>query len=265
MQTNFKKLIPTIFAIVAILNTHSVVPVKTKKPILVLSAMSKELEPILSQLSQPKLHSYKHIPYYTAKLNNQKIILALTGIGEVNAGSITSLLANHFHPKVVFLSGVAGGLQPNLPIGSIVIATKTVDAQHNTPHTIKSQSKLNTSQTITQTMPLIFKLDSKLINQIKKNKTLSNMNINFGPTATDVIFNPDDNNDRLLEKNHILAVDMEDYAVAKACWLYHSPLIIIRAMSDNVANKIPYTQRNTKIAAMKAANLTILSIKALSE
>ena len=128
-----------------------------------------------------------------------------------------------------------------------------------------NQFETNTDPIHNQPMPLVFKMNSNLLNQAKKNKAQSNMNIYFGPIATDQHFPFDHHNDVLLEKNHILAVDMEDNGVAQACWLYYTPLIIIRAISDNIINKIPYTQKTAKLAARNAANVAILTIKAFSK
>ena len=53
----------------------------------------------------------------------------IVGVGKVNAAIVASLLIAHFDCRALLFSGVAGGLDPKLNIGDVVVATRVV--QHD--------------------------------------------------------------------------------------------------------------------------------------
>ncbi|XP_058114264.1 bark storage protein A isoform X2 [Magnolia sinica] len=55
------------------------------------------------------------------KLENEKIILVMTGLGMLNAGLTTQLLVSLFKVKGVLHFGIAGNANPNLQIGDVTI------------------------------------------------------------------------------------------------------------------------------------------------
>ncbi len=57
-------------------------------------------------------------------LNGRSIVLAQTGIGKVNAAIATTIMIEHFKPSEIVFSGIAGGINPALFPGDIVIGTK---------------------------------------------------------------------------------------------------------------------------------------------
>ena len=63
------------------------------------------------------------------RLDGAEVVLAEAGIGKVNTARVASLLADRFACRMLVLSGVAGGLDPALRIGDVVVALRTL--QHD--------------------------------------------------------------------------------------------------------------------------------------
>ena len=63
------------------------------------------------------------------RLDGHEVVLVGAGIGKVNAALTATLLCDRFAARLVVFTGVAGGLDPALHIGDIVIADKTI--QHD--------------------------------------------------------------------------------------------------------------------------------------
>jgi adenosylhomocysteine nucleosidase len=63
------------------------------------------------------------------RLDGHEVIIAEAGIGKVNAALVATLLASRFDADLLAFSGVAGGLDPALAIGDLVIAERAV--QHD--------------------------------------------------------------------------------------------------------------------------------------
>jgi adenosylhomocysteine nucleosidase len=62
-------------------------------------------------------------------LDGRPVVLAQAGIGKVNTATVATLLAARFGARTLVFSGVAGGLDPELAIGDVVIAERAV--QHD--------------------------------------------------------------------------------------------------------------------------------------
>ena len=57
------------------------------------------------------------------------VALAVSGIGKVNAASMAASMIERFSPSVLAFSGVAGGLDPSLSVGDVVIGARCI--QHD--------------------------------------------------------------------------------------------------------------------------------------
>lgn len=62
-------------------------------------------------------------------LGGHEVVLAEAGIGKVNTAVVATLLASRFDADLLAFSGVAGGLDPDLAIGDLVIAERAI--QHD--------------------------------------------------------------------------------------------------------------------------------------
>ena len=63
------------------------------------------------------------------RLDERPVVLAEAGIGKVNTATVATLLAARFEVGALVFSGVAGGLDPELAIGDVVIAERAI--QHD--------------------------------------------------------------------------------------------------------------------------------------
>jgi adenosylhomocysteine nucleosidase len=62
-------------------------------------------------------------------LDEREVVLAEAGIGKVNTAAVATLLASRFGAGTLVFKGVAGGLDPELAIGDVVVATRAI--QHD--------------------------------------------------------------------------------------------------------------------------------------
>ncbi|NBB68839.1 MAG: 5'-methylthioadenosine/adenosylhomocysteine nucleosidase [Alphaproteobacteria bacterium] len=65
------------------------------------------------------------LDFVRGRLDAHDVVLVQAGIGKVNTAMVTTLLVERFGAEIVLFSGVAGGLDPELAIGDVVVGVET--------------------------------------------------------------------------------------------------------------------------------------------
>ena len=254
---------------VALLLFISGVAAAHASPVAILGAFDEEVAILEAQLADPSAHTIEGIQFLTGTLNEQKVVVARTGVGKVNAAMTATLIIEHFHPSRVIFTGVAGGLNPDLQIGDIVIAEKT--AQHDLGR-LESAEIENTgvkNPIDGKRNPVFFPGDPGLL-QIAETALESveltpfqtaqgqrHPRIIKGTVVTGDVFVASDTKKTALHKSlGADAVEMEGAAVAQICWQHSVPCLVIRSLSDNAgASASEDFQKYYKIAARNSTAL----------
>ncbi len=95
----------------------------------ILCAIPQELVHLEQELASRRDEVRGGIHFARGRLQGKEVVLAEAGIGKVNTAAAATLLIDRFGADPVLFSGVAGGLDPALEIGDLVIAERTI--QHD--------------------------------------------------------------------------------------------------------------------------------------
>lgn len=90
--------------------------------IAVVSAFEPEWTLLKSEVVDPVEHKINGRSFITGKLAGKDVVLFLSGISMVNAAMNSQLAIDRFSLNAVLFSGIAGGVDPGLHIGDVVIA-----------------------------------------------------------------------------------------------------------------------------------------------
>ena len=246
-------------------------------PIAILGAFDEEVEILEGQLVNPKAHTIEGIQFLTGTLNEQNVVIARTGVGKVNAAMTATLVIEHFRPNRVIFTGVAGGLNPDLRIGDIVIAQKT--AQHDLGRLESAEiENFGVRNLINgKRNPVFFPADPGLLqitetvladiklSPLQTPQGQRHPRIIRGTVVTGDVFVASDAKKTDLHKDlGADAVEMEGAAVAQICWQRNVPCLVIRSLSDNAdANASEDFKKYYKIAARNSATLVTRIISQL--
>jgi adenosylhomocysteine nucleosidase len=199
-------------------------------------AVPQELAALQSDLSQTHAEAVAHTQFITGVLDGHEVVLAGSGMGKVNAAIVTTLLADRFGCRTIVFSGVAGGVDPALSIGDVVVADRII--QHDAG--VLENEKIRTYQPghapiINPTDRLGYPVDPGLLARVKDR--LEGMpvpgQIVYGTVLTgDQYLNCDSTRERLLSELGGQAIEMEGGAVAQVCEAFGLPWLVIRALSD---------------------------------
>ena len=246
-------------------------------PVAILGAFDEEVAILEGQLVNPTAHTIEGIQCLTGTLNDQDVVIARTGVGKVNAAMTATLVIQHFRPNRVIFTGVAGGLNPDLQIGDIVIAQKT--AQHDLGRLESAEiENMGAKNPINgKRNPVFFPADPRLLqiteivladiklNPFQTPQGQRHPRIISGTVVTGDVFVASDAKKTALRKNlDADAVEMEGAAVAQICWQHNVPCLVIRSLSDNAgANASEDFKKYYKTAAHNSAALVTRIISQL--
>jgi adenosylhomocysteine nucleosidase len=237
------------FVTIIILGTscHPTLRVVRAEPVTaVLGAFEREVTLLEDRLTDRQEQEIEDIQFVTGRLNDQKVVVAWTGIGKVNAAMTTTLLMEHFKPKYIIFTGIAGAVNPELRPGDIVIAAKTAHHDMGTvwPEGLFVKGVKNRLDGMEN--PVFFPADETLLSCAQRAAELIDMRrvetvagrrkpkIIKGVIVTgDSFIASAEKCAELRKKLQADAVEMEGAAVAQICYQRHIKHLIIRSMSDS--------------------------------
>lgn len=216
----------------------------------VLGAFPPELVLLQSRMEEKKDTIIQQIRFTKGKLNGRQIVLAQTGIGKVNAAITTTLMIEHFKPREIIFSGIAGGIDPALNPGDIVIGTHVTYHDFGMAEDNGMQYWSTKNPATMLENPRSFVCDSTLVKKalaVSKGLTFSKIkrdNGSFEPAVKqgiivtgDVFVSSEIITKRLREELNAAATEMEGAAIAQTCYQQNTPFLIIRSLSDNANEK----------------------------
>ncbi len=208
----------------------------------IVGAYGEEITLLLEKVQDKKESVIANLHFTEGILNGRKVVVALTGIGKVNAAIATTLMIEHFHPAELLFSGIAGGIDPALSPGDLVIGTKIAYHDYGIlTDTLRLDSTRNPATT--KGNPLYFPSDAALISIAQRigpglplEKPIEGKplpRIVSGTIVTgDVFVSSRMVARRLWQNMQAEATDMEGAAVAQTCWQQGVPFLVIRCLSD---------------------------------
>jgi adenosylhomocysteine nucleosidase len=234
----------------------------------ILGAYGDEITLLLEKVEHKKEYTIGGLTFTEGSLNGRHVVVALTGIGKVNAAITTTLAIEHFHPAEVLFSGIAGGIDPALSPGDLVIGTKLAYHDYGTLADSLVPDPTRNPGTH-QENPLFFPCNDtllKIAEKISRGLTLEipieghpPPHIVSGILVTgDVFITSYPASRKLWQQWHAEATDMESAAVAQTCWQRNIPFIIVRSLSDAADSEAEKDiHRFYRVAAHNAALLVI--------
>jgi len=194
--------------------------------IAIMGAMPEEVAPILEKLGSYKTTKYADNEYYEATYNGVEIVVAYSKIGKVFSTLTAATMIEHFGCNKLLFSGVAGGINPNLKIGDLIVATKL--SQHDLDITAFGHP-----MGFVPGGSVFVESDKDLIALSKEVASELDKSVIEGVIATgDQFVHNSAIKDNIVKHFNADALEMEGASVAVVCNALDVPFFILRAISD---------------------------------
>ncbi len=194
--------------------------------IAIMGAMPEEIAPILKKLSQYKTIDYADNTYYEASYKGIDLVIAYSKIGKVFSTLTASTMIQHFGCEKLLFSGVAGGINPSLKIGDLIVATKLL--QHDLDITAFGHP-----MGFVPGGSVFVQADKELIEIAKDVAKDLGKTVQEGVIATGDQFVHDAKiKENIVKHFNADALEMEGASVGVVCKSLDVPFFILRAISD---------------------------------
>ena len=87
----------------------------------VIGAFAPELEALLARTEVERTVEQNGVTFSLGKLAGRDVVVFASGVSMVNAAMTTQLALDKFRVEAVIVDGIAGGVDPNLDIGDVVV------------------------------------------------------------------------------------------------------------------------------------------------
>lgn len=199
------------------------------KKIGIIGAMEEEVQALREKLRDVKRLRKASMDFYSGKFGHMEAVIVRSGIGKVNAGICTQILADVYQVDAVINTGIAGSLSAEINIGDIVISTDTLQ------HDMDATGFGYEPGVIPQMETSCFQAAPELLEKAKDacREVASEIQVFTGRIVSgDQFVSSREMKERIKEQFNGLCTEMEGAAIAQAAYLNQIPFVIIRAISD---------------------------------
>ena len=200
-----------------------------KKMIGIIGAMDEEVSKLKEVLEGVETNTVAGMNFVKGTYEGREVVIVRSGIGKVNAGICTQILADKYQVKAIINTGIAGSLKNEINIGDIVLSVDAIQ------HDMEAVAFGYAPGVIPRMETSTFKGDANLIELAKKAcaEACPDIGVHEGRVLTGDQFISDKAvKNRLIEQFDGSCCEMEGAAIAQAAYLNNIPFLIIRAISD---------------------------------
>ena len=195
----------------------------------IIGAMEEEVAILKGKMSEVTVLEKAGMEFFKGILGGQQVVIVRSGIGKVNAGICTQILADVFQVNAVINTGIAGSLKAEINIGDIVLSTDTM--QHDVD-----------AREFGYEIGQVPRMDTKIFPADKTLRAIAlevchqvnpEIQVFEGRVASGDQFVADkETKEKIIANTQAYCTEMEGAAIGQAAYLNGIPYLVIRAISD---------------------------------
>ncbi len=231
----------------------------------IIGAMEPEVAILKAKLTHCETTHHAGYTFYQGQIDNNDVVIVQSGIGKVAAALATAILIDKFQPDYVVNTGSAGGFDPSLKVGDIVVSSEV--RYHDVDVTAFGYEIGQLPANPAAFIPHETLVDAAKVGiEALTTKDDSNIQTMVGLITTGDTFMTKEDDIAKARANFptMAAVEMEGAAIAHTCHQFSVPFVIIRSLSDIAGKESPTSfDEYLETASINSSQLVINMLKAL--
>ena len=196
--------------------------------ILLLGAFGQEIDGLRRQLEAVEVVAEQDYKLYRGNYANRDILLVQTGMSKERAESATKSVLDHYPVTAVVSLGFAGGLNPELDIGDVVLCSTLYCKNGSNQDDPEVEPCISDANLITLASTCLDDIEAECL-------------VGSGVTVLELDSDPQKQQE-LAEIYHADVVEMESYWIARIASDRGIPFIAVRSISDRGNDVQPFDQ-----------------------
>jgi len=213
----------------------------------ILAPMPEEIDILLKHMHVEEIYEAGKRKFYLGTIKGQHCVVSLSRIGKVASAVTAAMMIQHFKVDRMIVTGVAGGISPEVNIGDIVIAQTCIQhdmdcrplfPQFEAPLLGKSRFECDSLLVESARQSCEAFMKHELYDFVSK-EHLDELGIHAPQVRMGTLVSGDQFIGTMEQLNKIKTeipdayfVEMEGAAVAQVCYEYDVPLVVVRSISD---------------------------------
>lgn len=194
----------------------------------IIGAMELEVQALKELMDKAEIQQISSIEFYKGNINGVDTVIAVAGVGKVNAAVCAQTMILKYSPDLIINVGVAGGLADNFKIGDIAIADAVVEHDMDTSP-IGDPKGLISGINMVQ-MPCDTALSDMMAQAVD---IVGTIKAQRGIIASgDQFISTQEQRDRIINDFGAIAAEMEGASIGHVCTMNNVRFGVLRAISD---------------------------------
>ncbi|MGM7702110.1 5'-methylthioadenosine/S-adenosylhomocysteine nucleosidase [Pseudalkalibacillus sp. Hm43] len=230
--------------------------------IAIIGAMDEEVILMQELIEDCETKTIAGCTFYTGTIYDQEVILLKSGIGKVNAAIATTLLNQLYKPDYVINTGSAGGFNPELNVGDVVISSEIRHHDVDVTAFGYEYGQVPALPAFYMPHPLLVEIAEASAKDVTDKQIVKGL-IASGDSFMNDAVRVKDVRGKFPE---LYAAEMEAAAIAQVCHQFDVPFVVIRSLSDIAGKDAPMSfDQFLKVAAKNSADLILKMVKELKK
>ena len=198
----------------------------------IIGAMDIEVQALKDLMSEPEVKTISSVDFYSGIINGVKTVVAVAGIGKVNAAVCTQTMILTYHPSYIINVGVAGGLSSELNIGDIAVAENVVEHDMDTTPVGDAPGYISGINVVR------IPCDRWLADMMcRASSHIEGIRVLKGTIASgDQFVSRNEQRQHIISNFDAIAAEMEGASIGHVCYMNNIPFGVLRAISDGANN-----------------------------
>lgn len=208
----------------------------------IIGAMEEEVVLLRSAMEGATESRAGGFVFIRGTLGGRDVVLLRCGIGKVNAAVGCALLIDHFSPAFVINTGSAGGIDPSLTFGDVVVSDGLLYHDVDVTAFGYADGQIPGQEAVFAVGADLIAAAERAVDSLKAEGALpQNLHHVRGVIASGDAFMHEAGRIASVRSRFptVRAVEMEGAAIAHACALFRTPVLVIRSISDVAGAESP--------------------------